>query len=1130
MRNFSLILFMVFSMALFSQSVVINEFCAKNNNVATDGDFNQFVDWIELNNTGSSSFDISGFYLTDDTLKKTKWQFPQNSSISANGYLLVWADKRDTVISQFHTNFKLGSKNEWVALYDTDTVLVDAIEYPDQMADISFGKAVNGHAYFSPPTPGAANNSTAYPISERENPPVFSLPSGFYISNTELVISDIPTGSIVRYTTDGSYPGENSVVYSSPITLTGNTVVRAKTYGGLLPGKEVSASYFIDNSKQLPLVSLIISPDFLWSDSIGIFNDLEIVKRIEWERASKLQYFKGNALEFETNNNIRLFGSTAYEIPQKSFAVFANSTIHHQIFEGKKLSDFDAFVMRSSSDDWYMTMFRDGFVQSIIPQKLNIDYQAYQPTVLYINGEYYGIFNLREKYNEDYLKNVHEVDKDSIDLLKLNYWGMNVEVIAGSDEKYFEMLSYLNNNDMTDNTVFAGVSDYLDIDNYTEYIIMQIYVGNRSYKHNIKAWRENNIADGFKWWLFDMDRAYMDSWRQIFLMIYEADPVLKKLLENTDYRNHFLQQTCSHINVTFRKSYVDKLIDSLQGRIETEMPLHIEKWGPEGGVQSMEDWYTAIQVMTDFANERKDTLLYRLDSVFDLSGRVSVQLKKTSPQGGDVYFEGVLIPYNDSVHTYFKDIPVHLLAKPRLGYHFVDWENISTNDSIVYTFGSDQTITARFEADCGLTLPISEDAILLKDCSPYHFENEITIEAGATLYCEPGVEIYFDEDVGFTVFGDLVFTGTEDDPIIIQGEEGIYWKYIKSSNGNIQLKYVDVYSGKKAIQFASAGNLLVKNCVFYESGMDNSDLISCEGSQVVFADNVFYGNPANTKKDAIDCGSLVSGEFNGNVFYDVTDDCIDIGNNSSNVSIERNEMYDCQSMGVSIGESTVATISGNIIAHCQGGIQVHTDGVVAIINNTLFDNEIGIKCYHYDATPNSGGTANVVNTIISQCLEDYALQPNSQIDITYSLSDKALLPGLGNIHDSPDFVNSTADDFHLMANSPCIDSGDILSPPDPDGTRADMGALFFSQGNFIPETDNAILVFPNPFNNKFAVRLDSSSRIDQIRIFNLLGELIYTRKGINEDTYIVEMKSRGLLLVLVSDNRGNTYSIKLISN
>lgn len=1124
-----LFIFFLFSLSGFSQNIVINEFCAKNSNILTDDDFVQFGDWIELYNNGVNSLDISGYFLTDDTTKKSKWQFPSNSIINANEYLIVWADDADTLIENYHTNFKLSSNNECVALYDVDINLIDLIAYPDQHKDISYGRAQSGLAYFSQPTPLLENTTTACYNDERASLPFLSLPSGFYMTNTELIFVDILPGEQVRYTADGSLPNENSTIYTDPIILTENTVIRAKTYGENLPSKEVSCSYFIGNDKQLPVVSLIINPDFLWSDSIGIFNDFEIGKRILWERSSKIQYFKSNALNFETNNEIRLFGNTAYLLPQKSFAVFADDEIQYQIFEGKEISVFDSFILRSSSDDWTNTMFRDGFIHSIVQEKLQIDYQAYQPTVLFINGEYFGIFNLREKYNEDFLENNHGIDKDSLDLLKLNYNGLYVEVLAGTSEKYFELLDYLNINNMTDDIVFAGVSNYLDIEDYTSYIISQIYMANVSYKHNIKAWRENNIIDGFKWLLYDTDRAYISIGKQMFLTVYEADPILKKLLENINYRNHFLQQTCSHINATFRKSYIDTLIDSLKSNIEQEMPFHIEKWAPLGGVQSMDSWNSEIYVMKNFAQHRKDTLLYRLDSAYNLSGQISVHLKKIVPQGGDVYIEDVLIPYNDLDHTYFKGIPVKLVAKPKLGYHFIDWENISTNDSITHTFNSNQTLTARFEADCDIPQIITEDEILLKICSPYYFDNDVTVETGATLYCEPGVEIFFGENVKLEVYGSIDFVGTEDDPIIIQGETGKIWKYIRSDGGNVSIKYATIYAGEKAISFANGGNILIENCTFFESGQDVNDLISGYGVSVEFTDNVFYGNPENDKKDCIDCDGVPSGRFTGNVFYDVTDDCIDIGDGSTDIFIEENKAYNCESMGISIGEGSVATISRNIIAHSKGGIQIHTDAMATIINNTLYDNEIGIKCYHYDNTPNSGGSAIVINTIFSQCVLDYELQTNSQIEITYSLSDKILHPGLGNIYDNPQFVNPLNDDFHLLVNSPCIDAGDVLTLPDPDGTRTDIGALFYNQNNVIQEFGNPISVYPNPFSKKVIVRLDSNSLIQSINLYNLLGENVYSKNNIDANTFNLETESKGLLFILVSDKEGNKYSMKLIS-
>lgn len=1125
-----LFIFVFLSLTMFSQDIVVNEVCTKNNNVVADDDFNQFVDWIELYNSEPSSLNLSGYYLTDDTLHKTKWQFPPGSFIYANAYLLVWADDNDTTLQAYHTNFKLSTDNECVALYDPNLNLINLIVYPDQYVDISFGRTLSGMAYFSTPTPNGANTTTAYYSDERHDAPEFQLASGFYIANTELVISAVMPGEQVRYTTDGSNPNINSALYTEPIILTENTVIRAKTFGNFLPSPEVSGTYFIETIKQLPVVSLIINPDFLWSDSIGIFNDYEIYKRVDWERFSKIQYFRDNALKFETNNDIRLFGATAYQLPQKSFAVFANNEIQYQIFDGKEISNFDSFILRSSSDDWPKTMFKDGFVQSIVSEKLSIDYQAYQPTVLYINGEYFGIFNLREKYNEDYLKHNHGIDKDSIDMLQLNYWGLNVEVIAGSNEKYYEMLNYLNGNDMTDDIVFSGVNDYLDIENYTNYIITQIYIANISYNHNIKTWRENNFSDGFKWLIYDTDRGYTEASRQVFLSIYNHDPVLKRLLENINYRNHFLQQTCSHINATFREPYIFHLVDSLKNNIAQEMPFHIEKWAPYGGVSSMDKWNNEVYILKDFAMKRKDTLLYRLDSMYNLAGQVAVHLNKISPQGGDVYIEDVLIPYNDMDHTYFKGVPVKLVAKPRLGYSFVEWENISTNDTIVHIFNSDETINAKFVADCSIPQVITQNAMLLKDCSPYHFENDLTVEFGATLYCEPGVEIFFGEDVQLKVYGNIEFIGTEDEPIVIQGEPGIYWKYITLDNSNVSLKHVTVYSGEKAILFVHGGNLLIENCTFYESGKNANDLISGNSSVVEIKNNTFYGNPANTKSDCIDGDEIPSGIFTGNTFYDISDDCIDIGNNSINIYIGQNEAYDCKSMGISIGESSTAYIEGNLLVNCYGGIQVHTEAMATIINNTLYGNETGIRCFHNDDLPGTGGTAEVVNTIFSNCVLDYELQPNSQISIVYSLSDQTLHSGIGNIFDNPAFIKIAENNFHLQASSPCIDAGDVLTVPDPDGSRADIGAFYFDHNNLIPEFNNAVLVYPNPFFNRFTIRLDSSLLINDIDIYDVLGQRIYSRQRIGNNSFIVETESKGILFVVISDINGNKYTTKIIAN
>ncbi|MEZ5195984.1 MAG: CotH kinase family protein [Bacteroidales bacterium] len=1124
----TLLLPVIFHQPVLTQDIVINEICTKNSHVISDNDYTQFVDWIEIYNSGQEAVNLFGYFVTDDSLNSTKWEFTENTIIGSNEYLILWADDKNITVNGIHTNFKLSSDGGCVCIFDPDTSLIDKLIYGEQYTDISFGKAANGLAWFATPTPLAANNTAAYFSSQRNEPPQFSILSGFYNSNSELTMNTPSGGNTIRFTSDGSYPTENSEIYTGPILLTEIAVIRAKTFGDLLPSEETTHSYLIEVNKDIPVVSLIIDPDFLWSFEIGIFNDSLISQRTDWERSSVFQYFKSNQLAFEAANNIRLFGATAYLLPQKSFAVMADTDIEYQIFDCKPLSVFDSFIMRSSSDDWSKTMFRDGMVHTIVQDKLNIDYQAYQPTVLYINGEYFGIFNLREKLNEDYLKNNHSINKDSIDLIKLNYWKFGVEVLAGSDETFFDLIDYLNNNDLTDDEVFAGVSEFLNVDNYTNYVITQICIGNRSYNHNIKTWRQNDITDGFKWLIYDTDRSFMDSWRDIFQQVYDDDPIFSKLLTNLNHRNHYLQQTSSHMNVTFRKSYIDHLIDSLGGNIESEMPYHIERWAPYGGVESMANWGWQKFLMSKYTKEIKDSLFIRLNEFYSLDGMVSVNLKKSHPNGGRIYIEDVLIPYNDSIHSYFKNIPVKLVAKANLGYNFIDWEGIAAEDSLYYTFTDDQVLHARFEPNCELPNTISNDFMLVNACSPYMINEDVVIDSGATLYCEPGVEIMFGEDIEMLVNGSLSFIGSANEPIIIRGQQGLFWKFIKSENGSIHFSNVELHSGEKAISF-TGGNIQIENCTFFESNKDQNDLISGSLANVIFRNNVFFGQPNNDKRDCIDCKNIPSGEFTGNVFYDVSDDCIDIGNNSTSISIENNEMYNCKSMGISIGESTTASLVRNIIAHCNGGIQVHTDAIAQIINNTLYANDIGIRCFHNDNNPNTGGHAFVTNTIFSECMDDYLLQSSSSIEINFSLSDMTLHNGNENLHDDPLFVNPDADDFNLQFGSPCIDAGDTFSPLDPDFTRTDMGARYYDQSNNIEEYQRTISLYPNPFSGTFYIEIPNGVPLKKIEVYDLDGKSVYTNSQIIRNKQIIAIPVKGLMILSVTDINDIIYYHKIIS-
>ena len=954
--------FLFLCSVLNAQDILINEFGAKNNHIIADPDFVQFADWIELFNPTGTNLNLNNYYITDDPENITKWQFPTGTGLQAQHYLVIWADDMDKNYDALHTNFKLSASEGWIGIYDQFFNLVHEVNYTDQFADISFGLENDDWVYFGNPTPGTANN-TGNISPERMAKPVFSLSDGFYASNTTLEIFNPSESGDIHYTLDGSFPTSLSFIYNEPLVLTENTIVRAKVFGSKLPGPESTGTFFIDIEKDLPVVSLTIDPTFLWDFDIGIFEDSLIGMRKEWERFSNIKYFINEEKVFDVENDIRLFGATAFLLPQKSIAFFPDDNITYPLFNQCPVEEFESLVLRSSSDDWIFTMFKDGFIQTLVGQNLPIDYQAYQPTVMYINGDYFGIYNLREKLNEDYLKHHHNVDDDEIDLLKLNYWGYDITVLAGSAETYFNFLDFLQTNNLADDAVFALVENFLDLDNYTHYIITQIYIGNPSYKHNIKTWRKNTSEDGFKWLIYDTDRGYFDSSKEIFLDIYDNDTVLNRILENESYRNHFLQQTCAHINTTFRKSTVEILVDSLKSNIENEMPTHIQRWAPVGGIPSMPAWYEGIQLIDEFANNRKDTLLKRLNDFYSLDGLVNIQLHKSYENGGRVFMEGVEIRFQDSIHTFFKNVPLKLVAIPNPGYSFIGWEGISSNDSVVVSFSADTLLHAIFHPGCLVPEIITEDYEFTQSCSPYFIDDVVTVQNDASVFCEAGVELNFGEGAGFLIQGSVSFSGSLENPIVIKGEEEGTWNYIEVNGGELNLDHVHIYSGQQALKIDAESKVVITNADFYESSVNASDLISAMHSTIDIRNCRFFGDTNNTKKDGINCDSISSGIFNNNVFYNFSDDGINIGNNSQNVTLNGNQLFNCQGMGISVGKNSEAFVSRNIVSNCFGGIHVYTGAHAVLHNNTLYNNEVGVQAYLSDNTPGSGGNAEIVNTI-----------------------------------------------------------------------------------------------------------------------------------------------------------------------
>ena len=143
-------------------------------------------------------------------------------------------------------------------------------------------------------------------------------------------------------------------------------------------------------------------------------------------------------------------------------------------------------------------MMRDVLLTSLMEDS-NLDIQAYRSVASYLNGEYWGLYNIREKINEHYLASLHNLDPDEINIVELNG-----EVIHGDNEAYLNMVSFVSNNSLSSSENYQQIADQIDIDNYIQYQVAQIYYDNRDWPgNNIKFWQPT--GGKWRWILFDTD-------------------------------------------------------------------------------------------------------------------------------------------------------------------------------------------------------------------------------------------------------------------------------------------------------------------------------------------------------------------------------------------------------------------------------------------------------------------------------------------------------------------------------------------------------------------------------------------------------------------------------------------------
>ncbi|MBI4932171.1 MAG: CotH kinase family protein [Bacteroidetes bacterium] len=637
--------------------------------------------------------------------------------------------------STLHTNFKLNGNGETIYLSDASQTVVDMFSFPYLQLDNSYGRFPDANpllVYFGTPTPDSTNNGSVTSISYVSDP-IFSLPAGFYNGSQTLALSCNTVGAAIRYTTDGSTPKQTSSLYSSLIAIDSTMVIRAHAFigSGQLPSETVTNTYFINDSASLPVISLSTDPGYLFDWNSGIYvlgPNADTMSPFfnanfwqDWEVPANIEYFdKQNIQAFEQGVGIRIQGNYSRANPQKSFkvaarSVYGKSKFDYQFFPDKEITEFNQIILRNAGNDWNGLHFRDAVIHKLCNKKTDLDVQGYQPCLVFINGEYWGVYNIREKINKDYIAENHGVNPDSIDLLQYN--GL---VMDGNVFDFYQFATFVLNNNLDDTANYSVVKSWLDIDNFIDYFVVETYSENGDWlTNNVRFWREQKNGAKWRHILWDLD-FFGTSWWSFTASSLDSNLnkpfsfqsiLFNKLVQNIEFRNQFINRNADLLNTIFTPDYLKNYVAAVHDSLDPEMKRHFARWGfgvnePAyglGGQGNYNDWkYFNLSQLNTFINYRPTTARNQIQNTASLKKQVPVTFNVYPPGAGSIELNTIELDSFPWAGIYFDSVPITFKAVPNPGYQFAFWQstilipNPNFNQSIKINVDTSDVFTAYF--------------------------------------------------------------------------------------------------------------------------------------------------------------------------------------------------------------------------------------------------------------------------------------------------------------------------------------------------------------------------------------------------------------------------------------------------